>query len=374
MRALVLFLAPVALLLTGYHPAFAQCKTAPPLDSCFATPAPVNNEIMAAGTKKYYSGAATTFTNLTLRGATLVVCSQLTITNLVVDSGTIIIRPGAKLTAGGGGSGMVWKGGCTLYNYGTFEITSNLSLEGPDASAARPNIVMNVTPASIISDDFNYFVINNAWSWFVNNGKASFMGVITDNGASAGCVCLGPASELKERTLINKVKDAYTVPSYHACVNVTSFSQFTDTLTNDPGLLTCVPTAHTSATGGTNKPNAWGAATLFQHCTACAGLALLPVSGKAVPAKVVDQDAAGTVVSPNPFINTFRITWQTGNPAQSVIVLGNSGQVVYQQRLTTEATGNHVVISTSDWPYGPYYLQIIYRHGSASYKMMKITK
>jgi hypothetical protein len=329
---------------------------------------------MLAGTKKYYSGAATTFSNLTLRGATLVVCTQLTISNLVVDSGTIIIRPGAKLTAGGGGSGMVWRGGCALYNYGTFEITSNLSLEGPNATAARPNIVMNVTPAAVISDDFNYFVINNAWSWFINNGKASFMGVITDNSASAGSVCLGPASELKERTLINKVKDAYTVPSYHACVSVTTFSQFTDTLTNDAGMLTCVPAAHTSATGGANKPNAWGAAILFQNCTACAGLALLPESGKAMPAKVIDRDAAGAAVSPNPCINTFRITWQTGNPAQSVTVLGNSGQQVYYQRLITEATGNHAVISTSAWPCGPYYVQIIYRHGSASYKMMKITR
>jgi hypothetical protein len=269
------------LLLTLSNESLSQsCRMAPPLDSCDGSgPAVANNEILTAGVKKWFYGPAATFNQLTLRGGTLVVCGNLTISNgLIMDSGTIVIRPNAKLTGGGvGGSGMIWTGGSAVYNYGTFNVTSNLTLEGPYATAARPNIVMNVTPASVMKVTSNYFVINSANSMFINNGAADMGGLITDGNSTAGSVCLGPASSMVMSILINKVKNTYTAPYGHGCVQVTSYTDFQDSLASNPGVLACVKSGVTTATGSGKKPNAWGRAQVFSSCSVCGALALLPV-------------------------------------------------------------------------------------------------
>jgi hypothetical protein len=277
-RASTLAAFPAFLLLICTNVSFSQCKVAPPLDSCQGTePSLTDNQTLVTGDKRWYYGPTATMSQLTMRGGTLVVCGDLTLSALNMDSGTIIIRPGAKFSAGGsGGTGMIWQGNTAVYNYGTFNITTNLNLQGPYGSAAKPNIIMNVTPASYIKS-FNYFVINSAYSFFVNNGKAEFQGIITDAASVAGSVCMGPASEIKQNILINKVRNTYVAPSGHACVHVTTLSDFQDSLASSPAVLACVGASHTSATGGGKKPNAWGRAQVFPACTSCGSLAVLPL-------------------------------------------------------------------------------------------------
>lgn len=303
-RASILAVFLTFLLLVSTHALFSQCIVAPPLDSCDGSgPAIADNEILTTGTKKWFYGPAAAFNQLTLRGGTLVVCGNLTINNgLIMDSGTIVIRPNAKLTAGGvGGSGMIWKGGCAVYNYGTFNVTTNLTLEGPYATAARPNIVMNVTPASVMKVTSNYFVINSAYSWFVNNGATDMGGLITDAGSTAGSVCLGPASTMVMSILINKVKNTYTAPYGHGCVQVTSFTDFQDSLASNPGVLACVKTGVTTSSGFGKKPNAWGRALVFPACTACGALAILPLYITDFTARTLQKG--------------YTLSWNTNAPA-----------------------------------------------------------
>lgn len=276
---LAAFLAFLLLILSG-ESSGQSCSVAPPLDSCDGTgPAIADNEILTVGVKKWFYGPAASFNQLTLRGGTLVICGNLTISNgLIMDSGTIVIRPNAKLTAGGvGGSGMIWTGGSAVYNYGTFNVTSNLTIQGPYATAARPNIVMNVTPASVMKVTSNYFVINSAYSSFVNNGTADMGGLITDAGSTAGSVCLGSGSSMVMSILINKVKNTYAAPYGHGCVQVTSYTDFQDSLASSPRVLACVKAGVTTATGSGKKPNAWGKAQVFPSCSACGAIVLLPV-------------------------------------------------------------------------------------------------
>jgi hypothetical protein len=303
-RASILAAFLAFLLLTFSHESLGQsCRVAPPLDSCDGSgPAVANNDILTTGTKKWFYGPTGTINQLTLRGGKLVVCGDLTINALFMDSGTIVIRPGAKLSAGGsGGMGMIWTGGCAVYNYGTFFITTNITLQGPYASAVSPNIVMNVTRAASIMS-FNYFVINSPYSWLINNGTAQVQGVITDAGSVAGSVCLGPASQLIQSVLINKVKDTYTAPYGHGCVQVTSYAEFQDSLASNTGVLACVKTGVTMASGGGKKPNAWGRALVFPNCGSCGALAILPV--------------AITRFTVRALLSGYELSWNTSMPAE----------------------------------------------------------
>jgi len=374
MRSIAM-LTGLALLPLFFQPAFGQCKSALPPDPCLGTePAPVNNEIMTVGVKKWYYGPAATINQLTLRGGTLVVCTDLTINNLVLDSGTIVINPGAKLTAGGGGSGMIWQGGCAVYNYGRFEITTNLNMQGPYASATRPNILMNASSSSS-SRSFNYLVINDPNSSYVNYGTADFGGIITDNFSAPGSVCLGSGSILREQVLINKIKDTYAAPSGNACLSVSNFSQFLDTLTNYPTLLVCIGPSHTSQTGGTNKPNAWGEATKFTNCTSCANTSLLNQEPERPRAGRTDQlEEVGIRLYPNPFMDVVQIGWPAGKKPEAVMILSQTGQVVYQVKTDKGMTNGLKFRLPALLPNGEYIAKLIYRNSTTIHKLIKISR
>lgn len=258
----------------------AQCLTPPPLDSCYGSePSATNNETLNDGVKKWYYGTTATFTSLTLRGGTLVVCSDLTVDQFYMDSGTIIIRPGARFVIGNGiGFGLDLKGKSAIYNWGTFQCMRNLSLSGNWAGPARPNIIMNVLPTSKFHMQNQYFVMNNPYSFFVNNGFSEFHGIITDPLAAPGSVCLGKSSETMMTVLYNKSKFSYTAPSGAACLNVSEYSNFYDTLTNSNNINVCLGPKHYSDSSCRPwgcKPNAWGQANLFKKCNMCTDIHLL---------------------------------------------------------------------------------------------------
>lgn len=259
----------------------AQCRNPLPAVPCTGTePLVVADETINSGTTKYYYGPAVTMNSLTLKGGTLIVCGNLTIDKFYMDSGKIIINPLARFVIGSGlGSGLIFQGNCHISNYGTLEILRNLSLENGWATAANPNVVINASGA-IFRMPNQYFVINNAHSWFVNNGYAQFWGLITDLQCSPGSVCLG-SSTMHMAVLINKVANAYVVAGgVNACVYVHQFSQFFGVLTSSPNLFACLGASHISDAGCIPHgctPNAWGAAQVFTNCSNCAALNVLAV-------------------------------------------------------------------------------------------------
>jgi hypothetical protein len=277
MKAITLFL-----LLSFFWPGNAspQCIVAPPAPACNGTePLLVSDETLNDGITKWYYGPTATMNSLTMNGGTLVVCGNLTIDKFYMDSGTVYIRPGARFVVGGGiGAGLVLKGNSYIYNYGTFEIQRNLSLDNGYATAAKPNIFINATSSSVFKMPNQYFVINNTFSKFVNNGYGEFWGIITDQQSTPGCVCLGKESITKMAILINKVANSYVVPVGVACVHVFQFSQFFGKLTSNSGLLACLGAAHTSDSGCIPfgcQPNNWGAAQVFTNCNNCSALIFL---------------------------------------------------------------------------------------------------
>jgi len=249
---------------------FSQCLIPSPPPDCNGTePLVLDNQTLNKGTSKWFYGSTAIFNSLSLNGGTLVVCGDLTIDKFYMDSGTVYIRPGARFVIGSGiGAGLVLKGNSSIYNYGTCEVQRNLSFDNGYATATEPNKIINATSSSVFKMPNQYFVINNIYSWFVNNGSAEFWGIITDQQASAGAVCLGQGSSTRMAVLINKVSDSYQVPIASACLNVYQSSQFNGKLTNDPGLLVCLGSGHTSFSGCGGCPaNNWGAAQVFTGCS-----------------------------------------------------------------------------------------------------------
>jgi hypothetical protein len=260
----------------------SQCLIAPSPPACNGSePALIDNETLNTGTTKWYYGSTVTMNSLTLNGGTLVVCGDLTIDKFYMDKGTIFIRPGARFVISSGiGAGLILRGDSYVYNYGIFEVQRNLSLENGYATASTPNVIINATPSSIFKMSNQYFVVNNPFSWFVNNGTAEFWGIITDPQASGNSVCLGNSSITKMAVLINKVKNSYITPVGNACVYVHQFSQFYNQLSNSHSLFVCLGTSHNSDSGCIPfgcQPNNWGAAQAFTNCAGCSALGVLAV-------------------------------------------------------------------------------------------------
>jgi len=260
---------------------FSQCLTSLQPPACLGTePLVTDGETLNGGTTKWYYGPAVSINTLTLNGGTLVVCGNLTVDKFYMDKGTVFIRQGGRFVIGSGiGSGLQFKGDCSIYNYGTCEVRRNLSLEN-NAAATTPNRVINALSSSVFKMANQYFVINNAYSWFVNNGTAEFWGIITDVQAAAGSVCLGNGSKTRMAILINKVANSYISPSGNSCVNVYQMSEFYGKLTSNPTLFACLGSGHTSSTSCIPfgcTPNNWGSAQVFTNCVGCAAIAALTI-------------------------------------------------------------------------------------------------
>lgn len=268
-------------LLTVHFNLVAQCPPAISAPACTGSePLVIPDEIIPSGITKWHYGAASMINSLTMRGGKLVVCGTLTIDKFYMDSGQVIVNPGARLViASGDGAGLILKGNSAMYNFGTLEIQRNLSLDNGWATATEPNIIVNATTSSVFKMSNQYFVINNAHSWFVNKGRAEFWGIITDNQSSPNCICLGITSVTTMAVLINKVPNTYTVTLGSACVYVHQFSQFFGRLTSTPGVMVCLSSSHNSDASCIAhgcQPNNWGDARVFTNCSSCATIATLP--------------------------------------------------------------------------------------------------
>jgi hypothetical protein len=350
----------MALLLTAIAATLhGQCLTAPPPDNCLGTePSPSNAEVLGVGTKKWHYGAPAVFSQLTLRGGTLVVCTELTINDFIMDSGTVVVRPGATLHLGSG-AGIVLRGNSALYNYGTLELLANLVLDNTWVSAAKPNVVINATSSAFFKMSNQYFVINNPFSFFVNNGRSDFHGIITDYGAAIGSVCLGTASQTNMTVLYNNRKDTYVAPGGAACVRVSQYSQFRDTLTDQPNVNVCLGSAHTSDACGACRPNAWGTPYINQFCSDCATITLLTVQPRNLTAGRREQGNM-IQVTPNPFSQAVNIIWRGTKKPAAVTIAHISGVVVYHAAVRTDNTGTVSIPLAASLPAGGYVVKVMY--------------
>jgi hypothetical protein len=349
----------------------SQCLTAPPADPCTgAEPTVSSNEILTVGVKKYYYGATASLSNITLRGGTLVICSELTINNLVLDSGIIVVRPGATLHVSNGTS-LFMRGNSAIYNYGTVDILNHLQMDPGWASAAKPSVVINASLTAFFKVANNYFIINEPNARFVNLGRADFGGVITDFNSVANSICIGFQSQMNMSVMYNNKKDTYVAPYGAGCVRINTYSQLRDTLTNDPRVNLCLGgTLTKDPCGGACVPNGWGTPHVNNGCTDCATITLLTMKPES-PSINKPERSNKIQVTPNPFSNAIKISWSGSKKPTAITIINTSGSIVYNTPLRADNSGVVTIPLPASWPVGGYVVKVVYPGEVLLQKMIK---
>lgn len=262
-------------------PSFSQCI---PVISdtavCTGTePLVANNEIISAGSTKWFHGASATYNSLRIQsGGTLIVCGTLQVNDFGMTGGTLVITRTGRLTVNtGNGSSMVFNGGVSIYNLGYFKVQCNMVLDGPDAwtNPVERNLVWNGYRATFELAN-TYFVLEKGNCFFVNNGTANFSGIINGTLSDSASVCLGNMSRTYLMLLENRRRNTYVAPNGPACVFIRNYGFSYVQLTEWPSVYLCRSSFYCS--GGCNSSNQqWGLAALLNVCSSCAGMYLLPV-------------------------------------------------------------------------------------------------
>jgi hypothetical protein len=242
----------------------------------------------------------------------------------------------------------------------------NVALDNAHVSAAQPNIFINATAASVLDISFNWFVINNPWSWFVNYGKAGFHGIITDPLSSPGSVCLADKSQTYQTVLINNAVNAYATPSGFSCLSVNEHSYLCNRVTADPGLYACLSAAHitdSSCMVSAGRNNAWGNAYVMKNCSSCAALALLPANegkdqARTVQPRPLSNQSAHPVAYPNPFTDHFYVSLPPGNADAGVVITNMPGENIPPAYTNNNGKGLLEIQFRKPLPPGLYIIQI----------------
>lgn len=260
-------------------PAFSQCIPVISDTACNGTePLVVNNEVIGAGTSKWFYGASATYNSLRIQsGGKLVVSGQLQVNDFGMTGGTLVITSSGRLTVNtAGGSSMVFNGDVSIYNLGFFKVHCNMVLDGPDAwtNPVQRNLVWNGYRATFELAN-TYFVIEKGNCFFVNNGTANFSGIINGTLSDSASVCLGNMSRMYLMLLENRRRNSYVAPDGPACVFIRNYGFSYQQLTQWPSVYLCRSSSYCSS--GCNASNQlWGSAGLFNSCNSCAGMYLLP--------------------------------------------------------------------------------------------------
>jgi hypothetical protein len=238
----------------------AQCLVPPAFPGC--NPAGsipfVSGANIGAGQIHQFSGT-NTFASVTLNGGTMIVCGNLTLNSMTVNSGNIYVQSGSSLTVFNGGAAIPFGANTHIYNYGTTVFRVSIV-------TGTNNSIFNCLPSSSFTVPFDQLVLQGPNSFLVNNGAMQTSFFIVQPSNSSNCVCLGNGSTIVTNTLINQFTNAFNVPVGNACINVIQNVINPNLVTSTNSLFACVPAGINNITG----PN-WGSATLFTNCVSCSG-------------------------------------------------------------------------------------------------------
>jgi hypothetical protein len=227
---------------------FSQCISMPIAPSCIGTV--LTDGIYAnSGTTYIYSGGTSTLT-VHFGGADVIVCSgNLTLSNSSgFNGGKLYILGGATVNTNQTVLNTI------IYNYGTLNINSNLTVNSA-------GLLMNATTGhlNINGDLYENTIITNY-------GIIAITGKLTIANAGSGA-CLGIDSKLNTNTIeydwnSNPIK----VNNGEACIGVSASNVIGNTsLTSSSNVKICA-----SGTLGVNGVGTLGSAVLTQNCSSCA--------------------------------------------------------------------------------------------------------
>lgn len=219
---------------------------------------------------RYFSGTSTFAAGLTLNtGARLVVCgsgTQLTLSNLTMNGGSIIVNAGASLVINATSApvpALDFRNDARLVNYGNVTINYQVRL------LATASINNTAGATFTIQPNNRYLDLSAGDTRFSNDGVANIGTLIN----FAGTVCTGLNSALNVAELQNGRNNGYLYTgsggsSGQTCIRVSSASYLYSnaSFSSDPRVKVCLAPGATVTTTGTSN---WGSASVIPNCSSC---------------------------------------------------------------------------------------------------------
>lgn len=206
------------------YSSFAQCSSPPLAENTSYNGTVSGNANLNNGDVKLADGD---LSSANVNGGVLIISGPITVNNLNMNSGTILITSSGVASL----PGFNFNGNVTIINYGS------LTFRGTVIMQNQNNHIYNATATSEItfgSSDLNF---SSSTSYLVNNGTIT-LGKLLLNTNNGG-VCMGNGSKLKIQSLINNRDYSITVPSGTACLSYSDDAQMNNKLTNTANLSIC---------------------------------------------------------------------------------------------------------------------------------------
>lgn len=237
---------------TAFH-VIGQCvpPVPPPVIAC-GTGTPLSDGVsINTGQTYFFNGVGGSFSNITVNGGTLLLCGSVSISNINVNSGNVVINAGASVTFNGNFNA----GANNFFNAGTVVLNLNVAIQGTNT------FVYNETGGTITVNG-TLAVFNSGL--FINNGTATANDILINSGAS---ICLGPNSTSHTASITNNQTNVVTVPTGTACVSYSNSFTGNNPITATSSLKICQMTGASAPV-----PAVPGAAVITANCTNCPGL------------------------------------------------------------------------------------------------------
>ena len=232
----------------------AQCTSMPAEPACSGTLL-TNNANLTTGT--YYANGGT-FTGISISGATLKICSG---TNNIsfsgFNNGTVYILTGSILNL----SLSNIPSGMAIYNYGTLNFSSGLSINSSSGfiNTGTINVTGNMTGNSCT---------------LTNRGTINITGTLGDWQNSGG-ICMHTNSKIATANISwTSIDNWVSSPSGISCISYTGSATGGNShpFTNTSNTNICRNSSASARTG----TGTWGSATVTNSCSSCSNI-ILPV-------------------------------------------------------------------------------------------------
>ena len=283
LKSYTFLLFSVFLISQSYQSA-AQCSPAAPAEGvCSGGSGAAFNGVNINGNHTYwYSGSGTFSNGVNINnGGTLRVCGNLTLSQINLNGGTIIVASGGTLTINGSGT-LNLNNNVTIVNYGTLNINRDVQMQN------NGNVIINATHAAVIQMPGHTLTISgsNASSGNILINKGTIYLKTLEITSNSNGVCLGDQSILQTEEYKNSKTNAITVePGAVAVLRITVSGRNDAPLSASANLHICKSSA-ASFSGSSSV----GSATIYENCSSAA--AALPITLKSFQTKV----ASGSVL------------------------------------------------------------------------------
>ena len=291
---------------------FSQCSITPNPMSCSGGNGSLSSGQNINNGNKYWFGGSATYSNVYLNGGDLVVCGNLTLSDIGFNSGRIFVEAGGVLTINRSGD-LYMNGSSSIINRGTINIGCNVILQNSN------NYIFNEANGVINSSD--RLELNSTTSFFVNKGVANFETVLVQSNTTGNAVCLGVSSLLVTSNIINNSPNSFNAPNGPACVQYSNNAQLGANLSNTSDVHVCQGVGAT-----TTGAYSFGSATVFSNCISCS---------VALPVDFIEIDA----IIENEMVKVF---WKTSSERNNdyFIVESSENMVDWEDVAYVDGAGN----------------------------------